>query len=192
MKRGIAGQLETAPTNPQQPQRHGDGADVLTQFDRVMVDIVRDAGRFWGRVDKSSINGCWLWRGARGHAYGRFYLDCRQRPFVHVYAHRYSWMAANSRAIPSGMHVCHACDTPLCVNPAHLFLGSAADNQLDAGRKGRKSGPRIGKLSAAARTELARLLSGRELSQRAIASHLGVTYQTVQFHARKTRNSAHV
>jgi hypothetical protein len=39
--------------------------------------------------------------------------------------------------IPQGADICHHCDTPSCINPAHLFPGSARDNALDMGRKGR-------------------------------------------------------
>jgi len=51
-------------------------------------------------------------------------------------AHRMAWVAFCG-AIPNGLHVCHKCDTPCCVNPDHLFLGTISDNAWDRARKGR-------------------------------------------------------
>ena len=53
-----------------------------------------------------------------------------------VLAHRVSWELANG-PIPENMCILHSCDTPLCVNPEHLFLGTLADNMADKERKGR-------------------------------------------------------
>jgi hypothetical protein len=86
--------------------------------------------RFWRRVQKS--DGCWLWSGKKNSdGYGEMQIDGR-----FVKAHRYSWMLA-SGPVPDGMCVCHRCDTPRCVNPSHLFLGTHTDNMRDMARKGR-------------------------------------------------------
>lgn len=92
------------------------------------------ATSFWARVDKTSS--CWLWRGPTNGRYGR--IGRR------TYAHRASYELAYGQ-IPRGQFVLHRCDTPLCVRPDHLFLGSAKENSEDAKEKGRvASGDRHG------------------------------------------------
>lgn len=86
--------------------------------------------RFWAKVEKS--DGCWLWRGTVAGGYGQ----CRSAPKVRVAAHRFSYNL-HFGPIPDGLYVCHRCDTPLCVNPAHLFLGTDSDNMRDMVSKGR-------------------------------------------------------
>jgi hypothetical protein len=51
-------------------------------------------------------------------------------------AHRIAWELTNG-PIPAGLFVCHHCDTPGCVRPDHLFLGTAQENMQDASRKDR-------------------------------------------------------
>jgi hypothetical protein len=87
--------------------------------------------RYWGKVDKVD-SGCWLWRGAvSSRGYGNFTV--RRKQFG---AHRYSYEMAHG-PIPPGLIVCHTCDTPACVNPAHLFVGTDQDNVDDMMEKGR-------------------------------------------------------
>lgn len=94
--------------------------------------------RFMAKVRRSD-SGCWLWTGAviKAGGYGRFGMPCNQVD----YAHRASWRIFRG-AIPSGHYVCHRCDVRTCVNPDHLFVGTATDNMRDASQKGRIRIPR--------------------------------------------------
>ena len=77
-------------------------------------------------------NGCRLWKKCRdGWGYGRQVWGKKEYK-----AHRLAWALANG-PIPSGMLVCHRCDTPACINPDHLFLGTGLDNTRDMHAKGR-------------------------------------------------------
>lgn len=98
------------------------------------------AERFWKRVDRvERPDACWLWKGTKTRlGYGQIGADAQPgiyRPAV-LYAHRVAWELANG-PIPTGLFVCHRCDTPGCVRPDHLFLGTQTDNMRDAAKKGR-------------------------------------------------------
>lgn len=93
------------------------------------------------RLDRHSIpepnSGCLLWT-ATGtpDGYGGIRVGHRM-----VGAHRAAWTVAFG-AIPDELHVLHKCDVRACINPAHLFLGTNADNVADRERKGRRVAPR--------------------------------------------------
>ncbi len=84
-------------------------------------------------------SGCWLWLGSVTQSgYGNAWTNGKN-----MRAHRLSWMIHNGD-IPKEMCVLHRCDTPACINPGHLFLGTQLENIKDRDAKGRhgKRGPR--------------------------------------------------
>ena len=92
--------------------------------------------RFWEKVDKKDDDQCWLWKGSSNGIYGKLTINGKS-----ISAHRLSY-EIHFGEIPDGegYHgtcVLHKCDTPLCANPNHLFLGSNLDNVQDMCKKGR-------------------------------------------------------
>lgn len=97
--------------------------------------------RFMNKVVPEPNSGCWLWFGAVDRkGYGQIRMPGRAGEAKHETAPRVSWKLSG-RDIPSGLHVLHRCDTPGCVNPSHLFLGTHVDNMRDRDAKGRNSKP---------------------------------------------------
>jgi hypothetical protein len=85
-----------------------------------------------GKFDVNARTGCWEWtRARRQNGYGVVQIAGRQWK-----AHRASYVA-HYEVDPGALFVLHQCDNPACINPAHLVLGSHADNMRDKFAKGR-------------------------------------------------------
>ena len=125
-------------------------------------------------------SGCWLWLGIKGSRQAPYGYMCMNG--LRLAAHRYAWERFNGRSIPPGFYVCHHCDVPHCVNPKHLFLGTALDNERDKIAKGRR--PRAnhyGEGNPSARLtldEVRAILADRRV-QKVIAQDYGVSRGTV-------------
>lgn len=104
----------------------------LRRTGRYKTPTVED--RFWDRVVIAGPDDCWEWQGSRNRGYGLLGshgLSLRANRVAYVLGHG---------PIPDGFMVMHSCDNPPCCNPAHLSLGTGADNTADAVAKGRMTG----------------------------------------------------
>ncbi len=120
-------------------------------------------------------SGCWIWmRALSSSGYGTLQVDGKT-----VLAHRHMYETC-AGTIPEGMHVLHKCDIRCCVNPAHLFLGTNADNVADRVAKGRQS-PLQGEQHGNAKLTEAQVISIREdhRTLRVIGEEYGVTLSNV-------------
>lgn len=139
------------------------------------------AERFWARVDVGGPHECWEWkRPPQYDGYGKFWVWGQS-----FLAHRVSYRLAFG-PIPYGLFVCHRCDNPPCVNPAHLFVGTPTDNARDRQQKGRGKAPYLvgeangqTRLTDAQVSELRRRYVSGAVTQVQLAREFGVTRKTV-------------
>ena len=133
---------------------------------------------------------CLLWTGrCSKDGYGLFSVKGRS-----VLTHRAAYMA-HTGIDPGELCVCHTCDRPACVNPAHLFLGTQSDNMADMKRKGRgresKGENNIrAKLTAAQVLEIRSQFSAG-MDSRVIAAHHGI-YRSSVYKIAKRETWRHV
>jgi hypothetical protein len=140
--------------------------------------------RFWENVEKTDM--CWLWIGAKAkNGYG--VLQNRIKGKLET-AHRISWQL-HFGPIPANLFVCHHCDVRHCVNPKHLFLGTARHNIKDASLKGRLNGRNVGRGERQGSHKLTednvRLIRDMKGSYRAIARQFDISHQAVSYIKRR-------
>jgi hypothetical protein len=87
---------------------------------------------FWNKVAAPNERGCMLWAASRNKdGYGSFGLRGRS-----IRAHRLAYFLGKG-PIDTRLIVCHTCDTPACVSPDHLYLGTRQDNSNDCKARNR-------------------------------------------------------
>jgi hypothetical protein len=126
----------------------------------------------------SGPNGCIIWTGTlTKDGYGRLAV-CGDGKSVHIGAHRAAYALHHNLPLKFDGIVCHRCDTPACINPAHLFLGTALDNNADRDTKGRQV---RGERAPFAKLTAADVLAIRadDRARREIAKHYGITVHSV-------------
>ena len=122
--------------------------------------------RFYAFCDIS--NGCWVWTGAKDKdGYGLIRVAGKN-----LRAHRLSAEMHKQSPVPKGVHVCHSCDNPSCVNPDHLWFGDNSKNQVDCVRKGRR---RNQKMLLEDVVYAKRAYFNGELTQAALCAEFGVS-----------------
>jgi hypothetical protein len=126
-------------------------------------------------------SGCWLWLGpySTRSGYGVLHLGKRLR---RVYAHR-QMLSLTHPVADETLHACHHCDVPCCINPDHLFWGTAADNMRDAKRKGRASAPPLsqpGMKSYKLNEDQVKDIRASTEVSRIVAARYGICFETVR------------
>lgn len=143
--------------------------------------------RFSEKWTPEPFSGCWLWTaGVGASGYGVLHHHGHH---VSISAHRAAW-EIHKGPIPTHLFVLHRCDTRICVNPNHLFLGIQRDNMRDMTAKGRTCMGENNHMSKLTKQDVKEIRAskqfGKQLSQR-----FGVTPQTI-WYAKRHKTWRHV
>lgn len=138
------------------------------------------ADRLWARVDRRGPDECWPWTGPLERDRGRLGKGGKHGGLIR--SHQAAWIVT-SGPIPEGLVVRHKCDFGACCNPAHLELGTRADNNRDALERGHlnTSGITFGSKpkTTRAQAEQIRALLAAGHTQRQIADQFGISQTAV-------------
>lgn len=152
----------------------------MRPFRPITPELAESArGTLAAKIDRRGPDDCWEWTGQRdAKGYGLIRRLGAQWRVTRIA------LALVGRAPAVVRLVCHHCDNPPCCNPAHLFVGSHADNNADSTRKGRGVRPR-GERNGRARLspEQVAEIRASPLSNRTLGRRFGVAHSTIG-HAR--------
>lgn len=142
--------------------------------------------KFWAKVDIRGDDECWEWLGAvTSEGYGKV-----KRRKINgnsgIPAHRYAYYLKHGK-FPDNM-CCHHCDNPRCVNPSHLYDGTAKENSRDCMERGRSTVVKLlgkkgednprSKLTESTVREILQLFK-EGLNNKQIAARYGVTHSNI-------------
>lgn len=134
--------------------------------------------RFWSNVNKLTGSDCWLWVGSiNSNRVEPRPIFCYNKQ--NYYASRVAYYLEN-RVDPGELEVCHTCDIPLCVNPAHLWLGTQKDNVVDCFSKGRGHRGNHTKLKPGQREQICELYATGSYTYREIAEPFSISWHHVR------------
>lgn len=150
------------------------------------MNLTASREKFISRVEMIPEAGCWIWMGAVSpiNGYARICVPpaFRTAKSKVMNAHRYSWLIFRG-PISTGLHVCHRCDLRCCVNPNHMFLGTAGDNIRDCFSKGRGNpGRMLGETNPSAKLtaeEVQEIRNSTDITANLARKH-NVTWATVK------------
>lgn len=140
--------------------------------------------RLWPRVNVGEPDECWEWTASTNKGYGQIGYTLPGGKRVMYHASRIAYYVSNGRPDMTGLLVRHTCDNPPCCNPAHLLLGTDADNARDKIERGRANTPR-GEKSGRAKLTVEQVKALREeyarggVTHRQLAARYGMAHGTI-------------
>ena len=139
----------------------------------------------WERIEKYTMpepnSGCWLWTGAcAADGYPRITIgSLTDKSKKSVRVNRFVCQAFHG--LPDGMHALHKCDNVICINPDHIYPGTAQQNTKDCIDRRRRTQIKLGSENSQAILNEENVLRIRASSEKpsVLADRYGVTVAAI-------------